>query len=57
MTDEEILARRGNINILSENIADEFFERGKDTHEIALRYRMPESTIYNTIHKWREAGR
>ena len=37
--------------------AHQFFDLGRDTNTIARERMIPEATVYNAIHVWREAGR
>ena len=36
--------------------AHQFFDLGRDTNTIARERMIPEATVYNAIHVWRESG-
>jgi transposase len=54
----EVASRCGyRLGVLTEAIAEQFFDKGKDTLDIARMFYLTEGVVYNAIHSWREAGR
>ena len=41
---------------LADLFAHQFFDLGRDTNTIARERMIPEATVYNAIHVWRESG-